>query len=141
MTTLIRIRMMINDEAKNKPNIGHKYTLVYIKGKDLAECLGNESTGEYYICENKKIIGQIKGDLDYNEKIDTKGSFAKLELSTVIKVGMFEVKRIILWGLNKSKFSIHGLPIISELCFDEDTIKIQEDINILITKYNWKLDK
>tara|TARA_R110002072_G_C7700350_1_gene513148 strand:+ start:180 stop:569 length:390 start_codon:yes stop_codon:yes gene_type:complete len=129
---------MCNDHSENKPNIGHKYSLVYIKGDDLSECLGNECSSEYYICENKQLIGQIKGGFDEKKR---KNKFINLELSTVVKVGMFEVKKIVLWGKNKSKFSIHGLPILSELWFDEDTIKIQEDINTLIKKYNWKLER
>lgn len=138
MTTLTKIRIRCNEDAENKPNIGHIYSLVYIKGHDLSECLGN-GTSEYYICENKQRIGQIKGGFD-DEKI-IKEKINNLELSTVVKVGMFEVKKIVLWGKNKSKFSIHGLPILSELWFDEDTIKIQEDINTLIKKYNWKLER
>lgn len=145
MTTLTKIRMMGNDHAENKPDIGHKYSLVYIKGDDLSECLGNENSSEYYICENKQLIGQLKGGRlglrqGFNENI-FKEKINNLELSTVVKVGMFEVKKIVLWGENKSKFSIHGLPILSELWFDEDTIKIQEDINTLIKKYNWKLKR
>ncbi len=138
MTGLTKIRIMCNDDAENKPNIGHKYSLVYIKGDDLSERLGNECSSEYYICENKQLIGQIKGGFD--EKI-IKEKINNIELSTVVKVGMFEVKKIVLWGKNKGQFSIHGLPILSELWFDEDTIKIQEDINALIKQYNWKLER
>lgn len=138
MTTLTKIRIMCNDDAENKPNIGHKYSLVYIKGDDLSERLGNECSSEYYICENKQLIGQIKGGFD--EKI-IEEKINNLELSTVVKVGMFEVKKIVLWGKNKSQFSIHGLPILSELWFDEDTKKIQEDIDAVIKQYNWKLER
>jgi hypothetical protein len=138
MTTLTRIRILCNDAAKNKPTIGHQYSLVYIKGHDLSECLGAEGSSQYYIFENKQLIGQIKGDFD--EKI-IKEKINNIELSTVVKVGMFEVKKIVLWGKNKRNFSIHGLPILTELWFDEDTIKIQEDINTLIKQYNWKLER
>ena len=62
MTTLIKIRMRCNVSVENKPNIGYKYSLVYIKGRDLSECLGSESTSEYYIYENTQLIGQIKGN-------------------------------------------------------------------------------
>lgn len=129
---------MHNDNMENKPNIGHKYSLVYIKGDDLSDLLGNFSSSEYSICENALRIGQIKGRFDteiIKERINT------LELSTVVKVGMFEVKKIVLWGKNKSQYSIHGLPILTELSFDDDTIKIQEEINELIKKHNWKLER
>tara|TARA_X000000368_G_C22548431_1_gene501007 strand:- start:26 stop:415 length:390 start_codon:yes stop_codon:yes gene_type:complete len=129
---------MCNDDAENKPNIGHKYSLVYIKGDDLSECLGNECSSEYYICENKRLVGQIKSGFDTKM---IKEQINELELSTVVKVGIFEVKKIVLWGKNKSKFSIHGLPILTELWFDEDTAQIQEEINTLIKKYNWKLER
>jgi hypothetical protein len=129
---------MINDDAENQPEIGHQYYLIYIKGDDLSECLGNECSSQFYICENKKLIGQIK--LPFNDSI-IKHKLNNIELSTVVKIGMFEVKKIILWGKNKSKFSIHGIPIFTDLLFDEDTVKIQEDINELIKKYNWKLER
>ena len=130
--------MMCNNDIKNKPEIGYKFSLVYIKGDDLADRLGNECSSEYYICENKKLIGQIKGGFDtkiIKEKID------KLELSTVVKVGMFEVKKTVLWGRNNSLYSIHGLPILTDLLYDADTIKIQEDINTLIKKFDWNLER
>ena len=138
MSSLKKIRMMCKADAINKPNIGHTYSLIYIKGDDLSECLGNENSLEFYICENKILIGQLKSSIDtkiFKEKINN------LELSTVVKIGMFEVKKIILWGKNKSQYSIHGLPILSDLLFDEDTIIIQEKINELIKKYNWKLER
>jgi hypothetical protein len=138
MATLTKIRIMGNDDAKNKPNIGHKYSLVYIKGDDLSECLGNECCSQYYICENERLVGQLKGGFD--EKM-IKEQINNLELSTVVKVGIFEVSKIVLWGRNKRAFSIHGLPILTELRFDEDTTKIQEEINTLIKQYNWKLER
>ena len=70
MTTLTKIRIMCNDDAENKPNIGHKYSLVYIKGKDLSEYLGNECSSEYFICENKQRVGQIKGSFNIISEIN-----------------------------------------------------------------------
>ena len=138
MSSFKKIRMMCNADANNKPTIGHTYSLIYIKGDDLSECLGNENSTEFYICENKKLVGQLKSNVDIQiikEKINN------LQLSTVVKIGIFEVKKIILWGKNKSQYSIHGLPLLNDLLFDEDTIIIQEKINELIQKYNWKLER
>ena len=53
-----------------------------------------------------------------------KDKINSIELSTVVKVGIFKVKKIVLWGKNKSYYSIHGLPILSELCFYNDTLNI-----------------
>ena len=58
---LVKIRM---DSISNKPNIGHCYNLVYIKSNNLAECLGNESTGEYYIYDDDDMMGSEKGVLN-----------------------------------------------------------------------------
>jgi hypothetical protein len=139
MSSLTKIRMH-NDNMENKPNIGHKYSLVYIKGHDLSDLLGNESSSEYSICEKSLRIGQIKGRLGFDTEI-IKERINTLELSTVVKIGIFEVKKIVLWGKNKSQYSIHGLPILTELSFDDDTIKIQEEINELIKNHNWKLER
>ena len=59
---MVGIRVVGNAHISNKPKIGDTYTLVLIKGKYLAECLGNESTSEYHIYENGELFGNLKGD-------------------------------------------------------------------------------
>ena len=53
---------------------------VLIKGNNLAECLGNESTSEYHIYENGELFGNLKGDVNIkNTKI--KNQVEELDLS------------------------------------------------------------
>ena len=124
-----------NDSISNKPNIGHCYNLVYIKGNNLAECLGNESTGEYYIYNDDDMMGSEKGGMEYYINEQLKEQINKVDFTKVTKVGLFEVKKI--WE-NKVVFSVHGTPIFNKnIIYDEQTNIWQNKLDNKIKKYEW----
>lgn len=134
---MIGIRVVGNDHISNKPKIGYTYPLVLIKGNHLAECLGNESTSEYHIYENGELFGNLKGDVNIkNTKI--KNQVEELDLSKIVKVGLFQVKKIIPWGKGNQAFSLHGEPILfDKIICDDETDRWQIDLDLTIKKYNW----
>jgi len=134
---MIRVRVVGNAHISNKPKIGDTYTLVFIKGKNLAECLGNESTSEYHIYENGKLFGNLKADPDL-KNTEIKNQIDELDLSKLVKVGLFKVTKIIPWGKGNQFFSIHGEPILFDkiLC-DGETDKWQIELDLTIEKYKW----
>jgi hypothetical protein len=133
---LVKIRMNGNNSISNKPNIGHCYNLVYIKGNNLAEYLGNESTGSYYIYDDNDMMGSEKGggmEKFINEQL--KEQINEVDFTKVTKVGLFEVKKI--WE-NKVVFSVHGTPIFNEnIIYDFQTNIWQNKLDNLIKKCKW----
>jgi len=137
MITGIRVRVVGNNNISNKPNIGDTYTLVFIKGNHLAECLGNENTSKYHIYENGELFGNLKADPHLkNTKI--KNQIEELDLGKIVKVGLFKVAKIILLGKGNCAFSIHGDPVLHDkLLFDNETDKWQKNLDSTIQKYGW----
>ena len=134
---MIRIRVVGNDDISNKPNIGYTYTLVFIKGYNLAECLGNENTGEYHIYENGELFGNLKEDPKLKDT-EIKNQIEQLELSKVVKVGLFKVTKIIPWGKGNCAFSLHGESILfDKIVCDDETNEWQKNLDSTIEKYGW----
>jgi len=131
---MIRIRVV---GKSNKPNTGYTYTLVFIKGNNLAECLGNECTSEYHIYENGNLFGNLKSVPNLKDT-EIKNQVEELDLSKIVKVGLFKVTKIIIWGKGNKEFSIHGEPILFDkiLC-DDETNKWQKNLDLTIKKYGW----
>lgn len=137
---MIGIRVVGKSNISNKPEIGYKYKLVLIKGKFLAECLGNENTSEYHIYENGELFGNLKLDINL-EDYEIKKQVDELDLSKIVKVGLFKVTKIITWGKGNQSFSLQGEPILFDkiLC-DNETDTWQIDLDLKIKKYNWNKD-
>lgn len=142
MSSLIKIRMMCSANIENKPKLGYKYTLVFIRGYNLAECLGNEATGEFYIYDGGIMVGSNKNSSDRNclrkyRMVTMKNELDELKLSDPVKIGYFEVKKITVWGRGRKYYSIHGSPIFTVLSHDHDTEKFQQNLDKKINKYGW----
>ena len=134
---MIRIRLVRDYNISNKPNMGETYPLVYIQGSNLAECMGNECTNQYHIYENGKLFGNLKSYPNLKDSEIGK-QVGELDLSKIVKVGLFKVTKIILWGKGNQSFSLHGEPILFDkiLC-DDETDKWQKDLDSIIQKYRW----
>jgi len=135
--TIIKFHMTKDCPYNYAPTINYEYDLIYIHSTDLAECIGSESTGPYYIVENNEIVGSNKDRLYLQESID-KSKLIHLE---VIHIGKLQVTKINKWGSHKSGFSfaIAGIPILFETpIYKSENINIWNNyVNNLIDKYNW----
>ena len=133
---VVKIRMI--GTFWDNPKLGHCYNLVYIRGKNLAECLGTEMTGEYYIYDNYEMLGsekltnyRMEGYI--NNQLEEQ--ICKVDFTKVSKVGLFEVKKVY-----KSKYgnAIHGIPIFNEnIIYDEQTDIWQKQLEDKIKNYSW----
>lgn len=133
MSTRIRV---INAHVSNKPDEGYEFTLVFIKGSNLAECLGNESTTEFHIYNNSELFGNLKNRPPKLEESVIRHQLEQVELSKIVKIGKFKVTKIILWG--KEYFSLHGEPILFEkIIIDDETLEWQKELDFKIQKFGW----
>ena len=136
----IRIRVVGNDNTSHKPELGYTYPLVFIKGNYLTERLGNESTSAFHIYDDGKLFGNLKVRPELHST-EIKNQIEELEFSKIVKVGSFEVKKVITWGNGNQLFSIHGVPILySKILCDVETDKWQNELNCDIEKYSWNVD-
>lgn len=136
--TEMKFRMTKSCPYDERPDIGYKYDLIYIHSSDLAECIGSESTGSFYIIENNKIIGSNKtgGSL---QKCINRSTISFLQL---IHIGKLRVTKTNKWGSHKYgfDFAIVGEPeLFDEPIYNGENIDIwNKYVNELITEYRWK---
>lgn len=124
--------MRRRDTLEHKPNIGHKYILVYLKGTSIIEYLGSESTGEYYIADSEGLVGcekfnsgSIRSHMtdEYFKSLDKHENYFK-----IIKIGHFTVDKINIW--NTSHFTPWGTPDFHDPIFEDSEIsKWQTEFN------------
>ncbi len=134
----MKFRMTKKCPYNERPDIGYKYDLIYIHSSDLAECIGSESTGQYYIIENNIIVGSNKTGGILQNCIN-KSTISFLQL---IHIGNLRVTKINKWGSHKYgfEFAIVGeAELFDEPIYNGENIDIwNKYVNELITKYNWK---
>lgn len=116
---------MGNSNVNNMPPLYKKYTIIYINDEDYSIELGGQEGSQYFILDNGEIYGQIKGQFDLyfkfrlydidsqlNSNESLRNSLLNLEKYKVVKVGEFEIQKIVLFGKNNTNFSIKGLPVL-----------------------------
>ena len=142
--TSMKFRMTKKCPYDEKPEIGYTYDLIYIRSEDLAECIGSEGTGEYYIIENNEIIGSNKIlQIGYSKGI-LQNSIDKSSIPylTLIHIGKLRVSKINKWGSNKYgfEFAIVGEPELFDkpICDGENIDIWNKYKNELVTKYKLK---
>ena len=126
---------MGNSNVNNMPPLYKKYTIIYINDEDYSIELGGQEGSQYFILDNGEIYGQIKGQFDLyfkfrlydidsqlNSNESLRNSLLNLEKYKVVKVGEFEIQKIVLFGKNNTNFSIKGLPVLyNNYIIDEET--------------------
>lgn len=125
MASLTRVCIMGNSNVNNMPPLYKKYTIIYINDEDYSIELGGQEGSQYFILDNGEIYGQIKGQFDLyfkfrlydidsqlNSNESLRNSLLNLEKYKVVKVGEFEIQKIVLFGKNNTNFSIKGLPVL-----------------------------
>jgi hypothetical protein len=140
----MKFRMTKKCPYEEAPNLGHQYDLIYINSKDLAECIGNESTGCYYIIDNDEIIGSNKilengyaSDI-INNIIDK----SSIPFMKIVHIGKLRVVKINKWGSHKFgfEFAIIGeAELFQEPIYESKNLNLWNDyVKGLISKYNWE---
>lgn len=144
MATLNRVHMIQDNNVKSRPFMYTSFKLIYINDEDYAYTIGGENGSNYYLMDNNgQLYGQLKSQDDefncYNvinintqliNKAELCNELNNLLNKDVVIIGEFEIKRIILWGKNNSKFSIQGLPTLhNTYTVNNYTCEIQNKIN------------
>ena len=143
MATLTRVHMIQNNDVKSKPFMYTTFKIIYINDQDYAYTIGGENGSNYYLMDNNgQLYGQLKSHDDtfncYNvinintqliNKTNLCSQLNNLLYKNVVIIGEFEIKRIVLWGTNNSKFSIYGLPTLHDTyTVNNNTFAIQNNI-------------
>ena len=142
MASLTRVCIMGNSNVINMPPLYKKYPIVYINDEEYSIELGGQEGSQYFLLDDGEIYGQIKGHFDLyfkfrlydidsqlnsNEKLHN--SLLNLKKYQIVKVGEFEIQKIVLFGKNNTNFSIKGIPILyNNYIIDEETDKLQKKI-------------
>lgn len=136
--------MIQDNNVKSRPFMYTSFKLIYINDEDYAYTIGGENGSNYYLMDNNgQLYGQLKSQDDefncYNvinintqliNKAELCNELNNLLNKDVVIIGEFEIKRIILWGKNNSKFSIQGLPTLhNTYTVNNYTCEIQNKIN------------
>ena len=143
MATLNRILMLQDNNVKSKPFMYTKFALLYINDEEYAYTTGGENGSNYYLMDNNgQLYGQLKSQddefncynvININTQLENNNNLCN-ELNNllnkdVVIIGEFEIKRIVLWGKNNSKFSIRGLPTLhNTYTINNNTMNIQNNI-------------
>ena len=135
--------MIQNNDVKSKPFMFTTFTLIYINDEDYAYKIGGENGSNYYLMDNNgQLYGQLKSQDDefncYNvininmQLINNPklcNELNNLLNKDVVIIGEFEIKRIVLWGTNNSKFSIQGIPALhNTYTINNNTLSLQNNI-------------
>ena len=143
MVSLTKARIIGNNDVANMPELYTRYTIIYINNEDYSIQMGGQEGSQYFLLDKGKLYAQIKGHFDtylryrlydidsqLNSNDALRNSLLNLEDFQVVKVGEYEVKKIVLFGENNNKFGIQGLPFLyNNYIMDDETDKIKKLLN------------
>ena len=143
MASLTRARIIGNNNIAYMPALYTKYQIIYINNEDYSIQIGGQEGSQYFLLDKGEFYAQIKGHFDtylryrlydidsqLNANDELRNSLLNLEDFRVVKVGEFEVTKIVLFGENNTKYSIQGLPILyNNYITDDETSHIQKLLN------------
>jgi len=143
MVSLTKARIIGNNDVLNMPELYTRFQIIYINNEDYSIQMGGQEGSQYFLLDKGKLYAQIKGHFDsylryrlydidsqLNKNEELRNSLLNLENFQVVKVGEYEVKKIVLFGENNNKFSIQGLPILYNTYIrDNETSAIHKLIN------------
>ena len=143
MASLTKARIIGNNNIAYMPALYTKYQIIYINNEDYSIQIGGQEGSQYFLLDKGEFYAQIKGHFDaylryrlydidsqLNANDELRNSLLNLENFQVVKVGEFEIKKIVLFGENNTKFGIQGLPILyNNYITDNETIHIQKLLN------------
>ena len=143
MVSLTKARIIGNNDVANMPELYTRYPIIYINNEDYSIQMGGQEGSQYFLLDKGKLYAQIKGHFDtylryrlydidsqLNSNDALRNSLLNLEDFQVVKVGEYEVKKIVLFGENNNKFGIQGLPFLyNNYIMDDETDKIKKLLN------------
>jgi len=143
MVSLTKARIIGNNDVANMPELYTRYPIIYINNEDYSIQMGGQEGSQYFLLDKGKLYAQIKGHFDtylryrlydidsqLHENDALRNSLLNLEDFQVVKVGEYEIKKIVLFGENNNKFGIQGLPFLyNNYIMDDETDKIQKLLN------------
>ena len=143
MVSLTKARIIGNNDVANMPELYTRYPIIYINNEDYSIQMGGQEGRQYFLLDKGKLYAQIKGHFDtylryrlydidsqLNSNDALRNSLLNLEDFQVVKVGEYEVKKIVLFGENNNKFGIQGLPFLyNNYIMDDETDKIKKLLN------------
>ena len=141
--TSVKFRNMGNCPYEQAPPLGYEYDLFFIKSNELAECLGSESTGEYYLVKEEDIVASNKFEWKEEPSHDPN----QYSLLQVVHIGKLVVTKVHKWKnhyysyATNYQYSIVGdFKLFDKPIVDSALVTIINDkVKGLIDKYHWKI--
>lgn len=139
MASLTRARIIGNNNVEHIPELYKRYPIIYINNEEYSIQMGGQEGSQYFLLDNGEFYAQIKGHFDLylryrlydidsqlNSNVLLRDSLLNLNNFDVVKVGEYEVTKIVLFAQNK-KFSLDGFPILyNNYITDDETKNIQK---------------
>jgi hypothetical protein len=144
MASFTRAHILKQNQLEYMPALYTTFTIVYIQNSDYAYRMGEETGSNYFILdEHGHIYGQIHGYLDLKDQLrlfdlesqlnsndELRNSLLLLPKYSVVKVGEFEVRKIVIYGKYTLKFKLCGIPRLFNLYMIDDQTKYLENIKL-----------
>ena len=144
MASFTRAHILTQNQLEYMPPLYSIFTIVYIQNSDYAYRMGEEIGSNYYILdEHGQIYGQIRGFLDLNDQVrlfdiesqlnsndELRNSLLLLPNHSVVKVGEYEVRKIVIYGKYMLKFKLCGIPRLFNFYIKDDQTNYLENIKL-----------
>jgi hypothetical protein len=128
----------------NEDKLPSTYSIIYIQHAEYAYRMGEETGSKYFILDaNNKLYAQIHGYLDMNDQLrlldiesqldsndELKNSLSLLPLYNIVKVGEFELHKIIIHENYIFKYNLRGIPKLYSSYISDDQTKYLETIKL-----------
>jgi hypothetical protein len=144
MASFTRAHILKRNQLEYMPALYTTFVIVYIQNSDYAYRTGEETGSNYFILdEHGQIYGQIHGYLDLHDQLrlfdiesqlnsndELRNSLLLLPKYSVVKVGEFEVRKIVIYGKYMLKFKLCGMPRLFNLYITDDQTRYLENIKM-----------
>jgi hypothetical protein len=143
MASLTHAYVIGDFNLENMPTLPSTYFMVYIQNDEYAYRLGEETGSKYFILDaHGKIYAQIHGYLDMNDQLrllniedqlnnnELKNSLLVLPKNSIVKVGEFELHKIIIHENCIFKYNLRGITTLYQSYISDDQTKYLELIKL-----------
>jgi len=144
MASFTRVQILKRNQLEDMPGLYTIFTIVYIQNSNYAYSIGEETGSNYFILdEHGKIYGQIRGYLDLQDQLrlfdiesqlnsndELRNSLLLLPKHSIVKVGEFEVRKIVIYGKYMLKFKLCGIPRLFNLYIRDDQTRYLENVKL-----------
>jgi len=135
---------IIQSDVENIPSLYSIFSIVYIQHWKYAYRMGYETGSKYFLLDSQgKLYAQIHGFLDKNDQLciyiidsqlnsndELRNSLSLLPKYSVVKVGEFEVHKILIHDNCIFKYELCGIPRLFNLYITDDETKYLERIKL-----------